>query len=240
MTNDTIGVDVSKDHLDAHRMSSGANRRFANDKAGYTAFVAWAAGPDVRVVYEPTGAYHKGFERKLAEAGFALVKVNPRQARRFAEATGKLAKTDRLDAAMLAKMGALLDRLARARPGPRKPVPHDVQVEATIAERVLSDLAAVNLLGDQVPYNCPNCGGVLWEVEKSKTRRYRCHTGHSYTAAALLEEQSGKIEETLWITLRMLEERRNLLRAQALPANGRRRAREVGIESRARSRTIES
>jgi transposase len=113
MTNDTIGVDVSKDHLDAHRMSSGANRRFTNDKAGYTAFVAWAAGPDVRVVYEPTGAYHKGFERKLAEAGFALVKVNPRQARRFAEATGKLAKTDRLDAAMLAKMGALLDLEAR-------------------------------------------------------------------------------------------------------------------------------
>ena len=68
-------------------------------------------------------------------------------------------------------------------------------------------------LGKQVPYNCPGCGGVLWEIEKSKTLRYRCHTGHSFTAATLLAEQSGKIEETLWITLRMLEERRNLLRA---------------------------
>jgi len=45
--------------------------------------------------------------------GFGLVKVNPRQARRFAEATGRLAKTDRLDAAMLARMGMLLDLEAR-------------------------------------------------------------------------------------------------------------------------------
>src|SRR5580704_6999936 len=48
------------------------------------------------------------FEHALAKAGLPLVKVNPRQARRFAEATGKLAKTDRLDAALLARMGALL------------------------------------------------------------------------------------------------------------------------------------
>jgi hypothetical protein len=38
---DTIGVDISKDHLDAHRMSDGANRRFANDKAGHGALVTW-------------------------------------------------------------------------------------------------------------------------------------------------------------------------------------------------------
>lgn len=42
-------------------------------------------------------------------------------------------------------------------------------------------------------------------------KRFRCHTGHSYTARTLLESQSEKIEETLWVSLRMLEERRNLL-----------------------------
>lgn len=68
---------------------------------------------DMRVVYEPTGPYHRAFERRLDVAGAALVKVNPRQARRFAEATGKLAKTDRMDAAMLARMGALLELEAR-------------------------------------------------------------------------------------------------------------------------------
>jgi len=117
MTNNTIGVDISKDHLDAHRMSNGTSRRFTNDGIGHKAFIGWLGGPGdaqgARIVYEPTGPYHRAFERRLADAGFALVKVNPRQARRFAEATGKLAKTDRLDAAMLARMGALLDLQAR-------------------------------------------------------------------------------------------------------------------------------
>ena len=113
----------------------------------------------------------------------------------------------------LRELGVLLDRLARTAPGKKRRVPDDVRMEATIAERVLSDVSAVNALGDQVPYNCPNCGGVLWEMDTSDTLRFRCHTGHSFTAPTLLAEQSGKIEETLWITLRMLEERRNLLRS---------------------------
>jgi transposase len=114
MTNDTIGVDISKDHLDAHRMGDGASRRFTNDRAGHQAFLKWRDGETgSRIVYEPTGPYHRAFERRLAAAGLPLVKVNPRQARRFAEATGRLAKTDRLDAAMLARMGALLNLEAR-------------------------------------------------------------------------------------------------------------------------------
>jgi two-component system, chemotaxis family, protein-glutamate methylesterase/glutaminase len=84
-----------------------------------------------------------------------------------------------------------------------------------IAERVLSDVAQVNGLGRQVPYNCPNCGGVLWEIDDPDAQRYRCHTGHSFTAPALLTSQSEKIEETLWISLRMFEERKNLLNNMA-------------------------
>jgi transposase len=114
MNNDTIGVDVSKDHLDAHRLTDGASRRFANDRAGHKAFLKWRAQtPTERVIFEPTGPYHRAFERALAIACVPFVKVNPRQARRFAEATGKLAKTDRLDAAMLARMGAMLELQAR-------------------------------------------------------------------------------------------------------------------------------
>lgn len=118
MTEDTIGVDISKDHLDAYRMSDGASRCFTNDKTGHRAFIGWVGKADARIVFEPTGPYHRAFERRLADAGFALVKVNPRQARRFAEATGKLAKTDPLDAAMLARMGAVLDLEARPAPSP--------------------------------------------------------------------------------------------------------------------------
>lgn len=110
-------------------------------------------------------------------------------------------------------MGALLVSLVK------KPVqitrlpgiPEDIKVEAKIAKRVLSDVRAVESLGDQVPYNCPACGGVLWKIAKGGLLRYRCHTGHAFTSAVLLAEQTAKIEETLWVALRMFEERRNLL-----------------------------
>ena len=59
-------------------------------------------------MFEATGAYHRSLEAALAANGTPFAKVNPRQARRFAEATGRLAKTDRVDAIMLAKMGAIL------------------------------------------------------------------------------------------------------------------------------------
>lgn len=113
MINDTIGIDISKDSLDAFRMRDNARRTFSNDRAGHKALIAWLGHTGERIVYEPTGPYHRNLEARLAEAGHALVKVNPRQARRFAEATGKLAKTDRLDAAMLARMGSLLEIEAR-------------------------------------------------------------------------------------------------------------------------------
>lgn len=73
------------------------------------------------------------------------------------------------------------------------------------------DLPSVYALGEQVPFNCPGCGGVLWRIEKGKMVRFRCHTGHAFTGDVLLAEQTSKIEETLWAALRMFEERKNLL-----------------------------
>jgi two-component system chemotaxis response regulator CheB len=111
----------------------------------------------------------------------------------------------------LGEMGVLLDRLSREPAGKARKVPDDVRTEARIAERILSDVAAVEGLGDLVPHNCPNCGGVLWQMDHHGVKRYRCHTGHSYTSAALLVSQSERIEETLWVAMRMFEERKNLL-----------------------------
>lgn len=108
----------------------------------------WLGGKTgTRIVYEPTGAYHRAFERRLAEADLALVKVNPRQARRFAEATGRLAKTDPMDAAMLARMGALLDLQARP---PRSPILNDLKDlhmarEALVKNRTAAKNRAKNL-----------------------------------------------------------------------------------------------
>src|ERR1700680_3516354 len=115
----------------------------------------------------------------------------------------------------VAQMGGLLAILSREHPGKTKGIPADPRTEAVIAERVLSDVAEVNSLGTQVPYNCPNCGGVLWEIDDSSMTRYRCHTGHSFTPQTLPTSQSEKIEETLWVSLRMFEERKNLLNKMA-------------------------
>ena len=76
-------------------------------------------------------------------------------------------------------------------------------------------------VGSQVPYNCPNCGGVLWEMDTRDATRYRCHTGHSYTVPSLLASQSEKIEEMLWISLRMFEERKHLLNSVTKAARPR-------------------
>lgn len=111
----------------------------------------------------------------------------------------------------IAGMGALLCELVKRELPESQPVPEDIVIEAKIAQRVLSDLPSVQALGDQVPYNCPDCGGVLWQIAEGKLVRYRCHTGHAFTSSALLAEQNVKIEETLWVALRMFEERQNLL-----------------------------
>lgn len=105
----TIGIDISKHHLDVHLHPAGLARQFTNDRKGHAQLIAWAKpqGPS-RIVFEATGAYHRGLEMALGHAGLPAVKVNPLQARRFAEATGKRVKTDPVDAAMLARFGAVL------------------------------------------------------------------------------------------------------------------------------------
>ncbi|HEX9815478.1 MAG TPA: chemotaxis protein CheB, partial [Candidatus Thermoplasmatota archaeon] len=128
----------------------------------------------------------------------------------------------------IAEMGSTLTRISQEKRGKNPAVPKDIRIEAKVAENVLSDLESVGALGKQVPFNCPGCGGVLWKMAAGKSLRYRCHTGHSYTAPVLLAEQTAKIEETLWIALRMLEERRNLLKTMAKFRVGKRRKGEKG------------
>ena len=104
----TVGIDISKATLDVYLHPQASARQFPNTAAGIAALLAWLAqGAVHRVIFEPTGPYHHRLERQLGTAGIPMVKVNPLQARRFAEAIGKRAKTDAVDAAMLARFGAL-------------------------------------------------------------------------------------------------------------------------------------
>ena len=102
----TIGIDISKDHLDVHLHPQGSVRQFTNDHKGHAKLIAWLTpSQPTRIIFEATGAYHRALEMALGKAGLPAVKVNPLQARRFAEATGKRTKTDPIDAAMLARFG---------------------------------------------------------------------------------------------------------------------------------------
>lgn len=137
---DTIGVDISKDTLDAYWLSSREHRQFCNDKAGVKALAFWAKKTEVsRVIFEATGIYHRCIETGLAQHGVSFARVNPRQARRFCEGAGQLAKTDRVDAAMLAKMGALLELKADQ---PKDETLHDLKQLATARLALIKDRTA--------------------------------------------------------------------------------------------------
>ena len=106
MSRTLIGVDVSKDQLDATTRPTNESRRFANDAAGIEALVAWAKpfAPE-RIVFESTGHYQKKAVGALLAAALPAVVVNARQVRDFAKAIGQLAKTDPIDAAVIAYCG---------------------------------------------------------------------------------------------------------------------------------------
>jgi transposase len=111
------GIDVSKASLDVALSPSEERWSVANDAAGVGALVPrlQALRPAL-VVLEATGGYERAVVAALAAAGLPVVVANPRQIRAFARAVGQLAKTDRLDAAMLARFGAQVRPTPRALP----------------------------------------------------------------------------------------------------------------------------
>ena len=102
-----IGVDVAKNWIDVFHLASGKAEHIAKSKRAFARFAQCAK--DSLVVLEASGGYERPLTDALVRAGVDYVQVNPRQAREFARATGKLAKTDRVDAEILARMGRALE-----------------------------------------------------------------------------------------------------------------------------------
>jgi transposase len=114
-----IGIDVAKAQLDFACQPSGETGTVPNDDGGIRVLVERLQGcPPTLIVLEATGGYEAAVVAALATAGFPLVVANPRQVRDFAKATGQLAKTDAIDAQVLALFAD------RVRPSPR-PLPDD-------------------------------------------------------------------------------------------------------------------
>jgi len=154
-TKPTIGIDISKDHLDAHRWPDGETCRVGNDAKGRRQLIAWIGAEVARVAFEPTGAYHGALERALHRAGVPYAKLNPARVRRFAEAIGTQAKTDRVDAGLIARMAALIEPPAQA---PRPQVLADLHqlqlaraalIEARTATRNRAERVGLALLERQ-------------------------------------------------------------------------------------------
>ncbi len=113
-----VGIDVSKAHVDVSVLGAKLDvQRFDNQAQGHSALTAVFKPLDVAlVVMEATGGYEAELACALQAAGLPVAVVNPRQARDFAKSMGRLAKTDKVDARMLAEFAAVLlrrDDLAR-------------------------------------------------------------------------------------------------------------------------------
>ena len=132
-----LGVDVAKLRLDVMLQPAGEARSFDNDGHGVAALRDWLANQPVGlVVMEATGGYERLCAAILTVAGIAVAIVNARQAREFARSMGQLAKTDRLDAAVLAQLARVLDQSPqRARYWARAPEPAREELRALVVRR---------------------------------------------------------------------------------------------------------
>jgi transposase len=106
----TVGIDVAKAHLDVATLPSGEVFRVTNDAAGQAELIERLQSLENldRIVLEATGGYERAPALALADAGLPVAIVNPRQTRDFARASGRSAKTDRIDAIALAEFARAL------------------------------------------------------------------------------------------------------------------------------------
>lgn len=116
MTEQVIGIDVGKEKLDVGLNDQKQVRDWANDEAGRAELADWVVKQGVSfVVVEASGGYEAALVSELIERGQEVALVNPTRVRAFARAEGILAKTDKIDARVIARFGATMKPQARVR-----------------------------------------------------------------------------------------------------------------------------
>ena len=88
----------------------------------------------------------------------------------------------------------------------------EMEIEIRIAKEDQAIGAGVKTIGEPSSYACPECHGVLLQLKEEDRIRFRCHTGHAYSADSLLAEITERIDESLWTSIRSIEEGVMLLR----------------------------
>lgn len=123
-------------------------------------------------------------------------------------------------AAIPAKLAALAGEPPAEKGAP--PVPREIEYEVGMARQdpvALRVLAPPN--GALSSFTCPECHGPIWEIQDNSLLRFRCRTGHAYTADSFLEEQSEALEAALWMAVNTLEESAQMSARLATEAGGR-------------------
>ena len=119
-------------------------------------------------------------------------------------------------AAALAR--CLQDLMGAPLPAHPPPLPADIATDQAISTGAGDPMEHLNAIGHPSRFSCPECAGVLWEIDGARPRRYRCHTGHGFTLRALAKTQDEATEDALWGAMRALQEREALLRERAVDA----------------------
>jgi two-component system chemotaxis response regulator CheB len=112
----------------------------------------------------------------------------------------------------LADMPALLTKLAHQPAGDAKPLPRSIGYEVEIARMGHSGMDEMDALGRRSVLACPDCGGVMWEIDEGDLSRFRCHVGHTYTAEVMSLALDENLRRALASATRALDERTALAR----------------------------
>lgn len=129
-----------------------------------------------------------------------------------------IAATSVDEIAIAADIAAVLQRAVRQPAGAVRDVPRDLALEVDIALGGRSDFARMIEIADTVPMTCPTCAGVLSEIREGPPLRYRCQTGHGFSAKMLEQRQQSAVDEALRVALRIIDERTALVTRMGIDA----------------------
>ena len=144
------GIDVSKDRLDAMVLPEQQSSCMGNDPAGWAQLVEWLSDFSIAAIgLEASGGYERGVMRALLAAGLSVRQINPFKLRQFANASGVLAKNDRLDARMIASFIAVMPTRAAQRRTPGiEQMSEIVTVRRHLSDQKIAAENATKLLED--------------------------------------------------------------------------------------------
>ncbi|HBM66937.1 MAG TPA: IS110 family transposase [Pseudomonas sp.] len=195
-----VGIDISKKAMDVAIGHEQPTAIFSNDGAGHQALIEELKNHQVSlIVMEATGQYQLACACALQAAGFAVVVINPRQARDFAKAMGRLVKTDSVDARMLAELAQVLN-LRPDRDRFIKPMPDQAQqyLHALVLRRrqlvrlLVSERQRKHMAHAEVAQDIAQLMDVLSRQLEALDRRIAEHLAqHQPNLAALLKSVKG-------------------------------------------------